>query len=261
MKDETKPNYEFKVNKLLEPMLKILDTKNIYRGIHTVLAGDELYCIFEQAYLSEPNCVILRKISYVYSNVFFFSDNLDEPSRDRLVYWAPAGYCDESSLIEEIKKKKAVVLKLNISDYIAVMGTTIMLANALQEQDPLALPSENNVYSADELKRHDHYEEQQPDTKWMTIAIFLDKENPLRDNPYAPFASICDINSTVACDNVIGTIFAGYKEKTMIVFDCNRSELEEAIIEYYMPSDSSSKIPEDSKKLLLERIIKSQDSN
>ena len=115
MNDDIKPNYETKVNKLLEPMLKILNTKNIYRGIHTMLVGDELYCIFEQTYLSESNRVILRKISYVYSNVFFFSDDIDAPSRVCLVYWAPVGYCDESSLIEEIKKKKAVVLKLNIT--------------------------------------------------------------------------------------------------------------------------------------------------
>lgn len=128
------------IQKLLLPMIHILNEKNITKGISIVKENGNLYICFNKEYLSETNQLILEKISFVYSETIFYSDNLQSPNRDRLEYWCPDEHYDERTHItERCRKKKLTVLELPLNDHHTIVGTTIMLANALQEQDPLTL--------------------------------------------------------------------------------------------------------------------------
>lgn len=124
------------------------------------------------------------------------------------------------------------VLELDSNDQFTIIGTSIMLATALQEQDPMHLEvnEELVVLEADIIERQKHYISSGcPDLRWIT----LNKENPLRENPWAPFMSICGINSPVSCDNIVSATLVGYNEKTYITFCMDKEELEKAIKEYF----------------------------
>lgn len=219
---------------LLVPMMHILDSKNITEGIKIVLENDKVYICLEKRWLSEVNKFILFKIAEVYSETMFYSDNSVSPSSDRSEYWNPDGAFPH--VLEECMNKKFYVLELKRNDAFTILGTSIMLANCLQEQDPLQLDvnKDKNIYSLDEIARHDHYEANGcPDHKWLCFTIALDQNNPLRESPYAPFISVVQINTPVKCDNVISAVMVGYDVKTYISFNMDRKDLEETIRNHF----------------------------
>lgn len=150
-----------KIIKILSPMFQLLDEKNITRGVTIKTEKERLYICFDRNCLSESNQLILEKISYVYSETLFYSDNKQFPNSDRLEYWCPDEDYDKSTNItERCHNKKMIVLELDLND-------------------------------------------QFTNLRWINLSIFLNKDNPLKENPYAPVMKVCEINSPVSCDNMI----------------------------------------------------------
>lgn len=252
--------YKDKFDKLLYPMIDILNNKNITAGISYITEDNKIYICFDKEYLSETNKLILEKISVVYCETLFYSDNMLSPNSDRLEYWSPDEcYEKETKIKEKCNNKKYFVLVLDEKDKFTILGTTIMLANSLQEQDPLQLACNKGktIYSADEMQRHDHYiSNGYQDTAWISLNIFLNKDNPLNENPYAHFMLLCEINSPVKCDNMLGTIMVGYEVKKTIYFNMDQEELLNVIKGYYgtdIDIEELIALNEKAKKLLLKK--------
>lgn len=225
------------IHQILSPMMQILNEKNITKGITVLEENKKLYICFDKDYLSNNNQLILEKISYVYSETIFYSNNKQSPNSDRLEYWCPDEYYDESTHItQRCRNKKMFVLELDINDYYTILGTSIMLANTLQEQDPIYLKINENLEILDQdiIERHEHYVSSgYPDLKWINLSIFLNQDNPLRKNSYAPNTCICEINNPISCENIISSVLVGYNEKKYITFCMEKDELEKSIKEYF----------------------------
>lgn len=245
------------VKQLLLPMKYILDKKNITEGIKCVTEKDKIYICFDKKYLSCTNKVILEKISVVYSETFFYSDDDYHPNSDRLEYWCPDEDYDKNyHITDRIKKTKMVVLELDLQDHFNILGITIMLANSLQEQDPtlLEIYENANVLSSDMVKRHQQYvDDGCPDLDWIQLTVSLNRDNPLCENWYAPFLNICEINTTVSCDNIVLAVMVGNREKRCIEFNIERENLEKAIKEFF---EQEIKINDQNKKNELMEIQK-----
>lgn len=226
------------IHQILSPMMQILDERNITKGITVLEENKKLYICFDKDCLSESNQLILEKISYVYSETLFYSDNKQSPNKDRLEYWCPDEYYDESTHItQRCRNKKMFVLELDINDYYTILGTSIMLANTLQEQDPIYLKINEKLIILDQdmIERHEHYVSSgYPDLKWINLSIFLNQDNPLRKNSYAPNTCICEINNPISCENIISSVLVEYNEKKYITFSMEKDELEKAIKEYFV---------------------------
>ena len=226
-----------RIQKMLLPMMDILDKKNIYKGITIVIENDKVYIGVDKKCLSDTNRTILEKISYVYSETLFYSNDNKNPNADRLEYWCPDEDYDKGTHItERCRNKKMFVLELDSNDEFTILGTSIMLANALEEQDPVHLKvnEDLDVFEADVIERQKHYISSGcPDLRWINLNITLNEDNPLRDNPYAPLMSVCEINSPVSCDNMILATLVGYKEKVYKTFCMEKDELAKAILAYY----------------------------
>lgn len=248
---------EQEIKRLLFPMQYILDKKNITEGIKHVFEDDKLYICFDKEYLSVTNKIILEKISFIYSETIFYSDNSISPNLDRLEYWCPDDDYDKNyHITERIKNKKMFVLELDLSDQFNIVGITIMLANSLQEQDPTALKIyENaNVLSADLIKRHEHYlEAETKDLDWIQLTVSLNKDNPLSENWYAPFIGVCEINTTVSCDNMLLAMMVGNREKRCVDFNLERENLEQVIKEFL---EVKHEFSDQSNNLVVEEIQK-----
>lgn len=229
-------NYKI-MKRILFPMFQLLDEKNITEGVTIAKEGNKLYICFDRGSLSDGNQLILEKISRIYSETLFYSDNKCSPNSDRLEYWCPDEYFDENTHItEKCRNKKMFVLELDISDEFTMLVTSIMLANALQEQDPLGLKinEESTAFDKDIIERHEHYiSSLYPDLRWINLTVLLNKDNPLMENPYAPSMSVCEINSPVSCDNIVSSILVGYNEKRYITFSLEKEELARVIKEYF----------------------------
>lgn len=225
------------IEKLLFPMEYILDKKNITEGIKYKCENDKIYVSFDKDYLSDTNKVIFEKISFIYSETIFYSDNQDSPNADRLEYWCPDDDYDQNyHVTERIKNKKMFVLELDCNDQFSILGISIMLANSLQEQDPTNLKKyENaNVLSQDMVERHQHYIDSGcPDLDWIQLTVSLNKDNPLLENWYAPFLSVCEINTNVSCDSMILALMVGNREKREIAFNIERENLEQVVKEFF----------------------------
>lgn len=226
-----------RIQKMLLPMFQILDEKNIISGITIRKENEKLYICLDRNCLSSSNQMILEKISYVYSETLFYSDNSQTPNKDRLEYWCPdEDYDKRTHITERCRNKKMFVLELDSSDEFTILGTSIMLANTLEEQDPVHLKINEDlvVFEADIIERQKHYiSSGYPDLRWINLNISLNEDNPLRENPYAPLMSVCEINTPVSCDNMILATLVGYKEKIYKTFCMEKDELAKAIIAYY----------------------------
>jgi len=225
------------IQEILFPMMQILDEKNIVKGITFLKENEKLYICFDKDCLSENNQLILEKISYIYSETLFYSNNKQSPNSDRLEYWCPDEYYDErTNITERCRNKKMFVLELCINDKYTILGTSIMLANVLHVQDPICLKVNENIKILDQdmIERHEHYVSSgYPDLKWINLSIFLNKDNPLRENSYAPDTCICEINSPVSCENIISSVLVGCMEKEYITFCMDKEYLGKAIQEYF----------------------------
>lgn len=250
-------NCNEELKKILSPMFKILDKKNIIDGISVIEDKDKLFLCFDRRYLSNTNQLILEGISFVYNETIFYSNDSKMPNNDRLEYWCPDKVYDaETHITERCRNKILFVLELNSNKQFIILGTTIMLANTLQEQDPLSLKINDELLVIDEqlLERHNNYLLAGcPDQRWINLNIILDRENSLRNNCYAPTMSICDINSSILCDNMYLAAMAGYKEKTYVTFCMNKEDLTKAIESYF----NSEEIALESKKLMV-KVLNSQ---
>ncbi len=166
---ENPNNNEF--TELFSPMLEILEKKNINDAVTITYKNGKYYVCFKQKSLSELNQFILMKIAYVYNETLFYSDNEENPREDDSsdYYWSPEG--TNTQLERKLRNRKYAVLELDMEDKFTILGTSIMIANMLQSQENLV---DNKT--------------------WINLAIILDKDNPLRENPYASLLSIIDIN-------------------------------------------------------------------
>lgn len=217
---------------VLYPMFEILNKKNINCGLNVKSDNNYIYICFDKDYLSSTNKLILEKIYSVYSNQFFYSDHLEY-------------LCPDKDYEIEIKKKfedkKYIILELDKIDSFVILGTTIMIANCLQEQDPLSLKANKSktIFLSDEIERHNNYVLNGfQDLSWICLNIILDSSNPLRKNPYATSFLTCEINSPVECDNIFGTIMIGCNDKKYITFNMDKKELLKAINDYFQDSDN-----------------------
>lgn len=148
------------------------------------------------------------------------------------------------------------VLELDLNDQFTILGTSIMLANALQEQDPMYLKINENlvVLEAGMIERHEHYiSSGYPDLGWINLNIFLNKDSPLKENPYAPFTCLCEINSPLSCDNAILATLVGYKEKKYVTFCMDKEYLEKVIKEYLERKINND---DESKNIMLDGVQK-----
>lgn len=248
----------------IKPMLDILDKKNVTSGINIIEENNKVYITFDKSYLSETNQVILETISSIYSETLFYSDNQEHPIQDKLELWCPDDeYAERTHIRERCKAKRLFVQVLDISDPLEFVGTTIMLANAIQEQDPLDLEVNKNlsVIDADINARHEHYMfAEVNDTNWFNLTVSLNRNNPLCENPYAPFMTMCDLNSPVSCDNIISTALVGCKNKMYISFCTEEEELEKAIEAYLNPKteDNKEESPNNVISEIKQRLLKEQ---
>ena len=248
------------IHEILFPMMQILDEKNITKGITVLEENQKLYICFDKDCLSDNNQLILEKISYVYSETIFYSDNEKSPNSDRLEYWCPDDEYDRrTNIIKRCKNKKTFVLELALNEEFTILGISIMLANALQEQDPIYLKINENsvVLEQDIIERHEHYiASGYPDLKWINLSIFLNQDSPLRKNSYAPDTCICEINSPVFCENIISSTLVGYNEKKYITFCMEKDELEKTIKEYFELKTKNGDEESESLKLMdIKRIL------
>lgn len=224
------------IEHLLKPLLEILNGKNITDSFFYRIENNKLYCCFKQSALSDFNRKILYLISEIYSETIFYSDDEVSPNTDRLEYWPLSedlNYLQE--LYNRCINKRIIVFECDINDSLMIMGGTIMLANMLQIQDPLTIPvnKDKEIYSAEELARHDTYlEAGSPDQNWFQLTVVLSRNNPLRDNFYAPTLKVANINSPIECDNIIAATFVGCENKTFLTFKLDEEDLVTAIEEY-----------------------------
>lgn len=246
------------VDNLLRLMYRILDEKNIIKGVSPVIEDDNLYIIFEKKYLSDTNNKILESIANIYCDDMFFSNDMVSFLSDKLEYWTPDSDFDEKyKVTQRVKDKKLFVLKLSLENKFRILGTTTILANTLRQQDPLSLDAYNNddVIDSDLFKRQEkYYKNGCPDLKWIALSIFLDENNSLRDNPWANFVKHCEINSPIECDNLIDSVFIGYENKEYIEFCLDDKNLIKSIIDSKEEKDdidiSSLQLSEYQMKLL-----------
>lgn len=68
------------IKKTLYPMMQLLDEKNIISGMTIIKENQSIYICFDKNCLSDSNQLILEKISCVYSETFFHSDNKQSPN-------------------------------------------------------------------------------------------------------------------------------------------------------------------------------------
>lgn len=81
--------------------------KNITKGITIKILDEKLYICLDKKYLSDTNQLILIKISKVYSETFFYSNNEENPNNDRLEYWCPdSDYDNITHITERCHNKK-----------------------------------------------------------------------------------------------------------------------------------------------------------
>lgn len=247
--------------KILSSMFQILDEKNITQGITIVIENGKLYICFDKNCLSETNVLILEKISYVYSETLFHSDNKQSPNSDRLEYWCPdEDYDMGTHITERCQNKKMVVLELSLNDQFIIFGTSIMLASTLQEQDPMHLKinEELVVVEEDLIKRQKHYiSSGRPDLGWINLRILLNRENSLWENAYAHRMYMCEINSPVLCDNIISTVLMGYNEKVFINFCMEKEDLEKAIKEHFKRQTNGDEAKNIELNEIQKRLLKS----
>ncbi len=245
------------LDKILSPMFQIMNEKNIIYGVRTVCENGKLYICFDKVGLSECNKDILEKISAVYSETLFYSDNSESPNSDRLENWCPdEEYDRQTHKTERIRQKKMFVLELDMSDSYTILGTTIMLANVMQEQNPMNLEvnKDLDVIDQDITDRENHYNASEcPDTKWISLTVALNFGNPLYKNPYAPPFGHFELNSPVSTDSVILSTLVGYKEKKYVTFCMEQDELEKVIKEYF---EKPVNVGDGSKKLTLNDLPK-----
>lgn len=247
---------------LLKPLLEILNGKNIIDCFFYRVENNKLYCCFKQSALSDFNRKILYLISEIYSETFFYSDDEVSPNADRLEYWPlneNLNYLQE--LYNRCINKRIIVFECDINDSLMIMGGTIMLANMFQMQDPLSLPVNQgkDIYSAEELARHDNYlEAGSTEQNWFQLTVVLSRNNPLRDNFYAPTLKVANINTPIVCDNIIAATLVGCENKTFLTFKLDEEDLV-TVIEEYMADISLEvkntllKILNPSARLLLEK--------
>lgn len=222
------------IEHLLKPLLEILNGKNITDSFFYRIENNKLYCCFKQSALSDFNRKILYLISEIYSETIFYSDDEVSPNTDRLENWAVREDLDYlQKLYNRCINNRIIVFECDINDSLMIMGGTIMLANMFQMQDPLTIPVNKDIYSAEELVRHDTYlEAGSPDQSWFQLTVVLSRNNPLRDNFYAPILKVANINSPVECDNIIAATFVGCENKTFLTFKLDEEDLVTAIEEY-----------------------------
>ncbi len=225
--------------------LEILDSKNINKGLHKVIENSNIYICFNKDYLSKTNYLILQQISKVYFDIIYYSDNYITPSSDRIEYWCPDEEFDKMyHVTDKCNNKKYIVLELDKEEPLKILGTTIMLANCLQEQDPLELKANERkeILSDDEIERHDKYiSDGYPDKEWICINVLLNKDNPIGKNPYAFITGVTEINSPILCDNMFDTIMIGSNKKKYITFNIEKEELIKVIRDYYENNNTLSK--------------------
>lgn len=137
------------------------------------------YICLDRNCLSSSNQMILEKISYVYSETLFYSDNHQTPNADRLEYWClDEDYDKRTHITERCRNKKMFVLELDSNDESTILGTSIMLANVLEEQDPVHLKVNEDlvVFEADVIERQKHYiSSGYPDLRWINLIISLNE--------------------------------------------------------------------------------------
>lgn len=250
-------NNKENLDKLLAPMFQIMNEKNIIYGVRVLCENSKLYICFDKVGLSEFNKDILEKISVIYSETIFYSDNSISPNSDRLENWCPdENYDREFHKTERIRKKKMFVLELDLSDTHIILGTTIMLANVMQEQNPMELEINQglSVIDQDIIEREKHYNAAGcPDKKWINLSVMLNRENPLCSNMYAPQAYSFQINSPVSSDSIILSTLTGYNEKKYYTFCMDKEELDKVIKEFF---EKPVNVGDGCKKLTLDDMPK-----
>lgn len=111
-----------------------------------------------------------------------------------------------------------------------------MLANSLQEQDPMHLKINEDceILSPEILSRHQHYVDSNClDEEWINLTVILNKDNPLTQNEFAPLNSQTELNSPVSCENIVDQTMAGLHQKKYVIFSMESEELEKSIKQYY----------------------------
>jgi len=217
--------------------MDILNQKNIIQGITIVTDENKLYIGIDRNCLSASNLTILEKISTIYCETLFYTDNKQKPNLDRLEYWCPDDdYAKETNIAERCSNKETIVLELDLNDEFTILGTSIMFANVLQEQDPMSLKINDGeeVVPVDLIKRHEHYiVSNYPDLNWFNLTVDLNMDNPLYENPWANKLGIWEINNPSSCDNMLLSILVGYNEKKYLTFSMKKEELAKVIEQYF----------------------------
>ena len=205
-------------DKYLQPILEILDNKNI-SGARLIRQDNRVMLLIDKSKLSQFNLSTINVMNLVYPNQIvcindekapFDYDKLYEPkpqkrNRKERPYnafeFSTTGKGEASEYYEQYQFA-GIELDSTRLDAISQLGFFLEFVNAFQEQNPLEVEELKKqigveVYTAEQLRRYEHYKKQgQTDKKriklWVKYNEEIEEQDTilkLKDDPY--FSRIC----------------------------------------------------------------------
>lgn len=215
-------------NKVLEPMIDVLDKKNIFNCMYYSDANSDYELVIDTSRLSFVNRNILYTMANVFVDCFGFGDNLTDDLSSFITY----GDYDKKKSFE--KHRYSVFHMPNLgeefNDY--AIGFFLEFANCFVEQEPI--PEMMNIYTAEEIKRIEHYHRNGcEDQKDIIIIAALGKTHPSRFNPNVVHSSLTYFSNGKIVKNhgfkMTGIINKNFSlETTRAINNYNRYKIQKA---------------------------------
>ena len=195
---QTPDNNEVAREKYLQPILEVLDRKNI-RGVSLLKQGNRVMLLIDKSQLNSMNTDILHAMNMVYPNHVVCIEDIENPfdyeelyedipsKRNKKVrpyhifneHWTT----DMSSYREYYKRYPFSGIELDTRklDSVMQLGYFLEFVNTLQTQNPLeqeeiAIKRGVEVYSPETLRRYDEYIKQGcPDKQGISLWIIYNE--------------------------------------------------------------------------------------
>lgn len=210
-------------DKYLQPVLEVLDSKNI-KGVKLLRQNNKIMLIFDKSKLNKTNLPIMNSMTMVYPNdIVCINDQYNPFDYDEIYKNQPTkpnikvrpydvyafGEISKRNPKEYFEQYPFAGIELDTTrlDSIMQLGYFLEFVNALQEQNPLEGENKEvkkgiEVYSADQLRRYEHYTRQgQPDLRTIRLLVEYNEsikevntELELKNDPYFYRISMETIN-------------------------------------------------------------------
>ena len=221
---QTPDNNEVAREKYLQPILEVLDRKNI-RGARLLKQGNQVMLLIDKSKLNSMNMKISNTMNMVYPNHVVCINNIGNPfdyeglyednnskenkkARPYKVFKKRWG--ENSDYLEYFKDYSyaGIVLDTNKLSQFLQLGFFLEFVNTFQTQNPLeqediAIKRGVEVYSPDALRRYDEYIKQGcPDKQPLTILVKYNEDIQddmseglkLKNDPYFNRIAIINFN-------------------------------------------------------------------